>query len=66
MPVKTVTFRSKDAGWINVDIRWAIKQIYRLFKKAKRSNKDQDWRAYRTYRNLVTNKIRDKKTGIFK
>ena len=61
MPVKTVTIRSKDAAWINADIRWAIKQRYRLFKKAKRSNKDEDWRAYRTYRNLVTDKIRDRK-----
>ena len=46
---------------INADIRWALKQRYRLFKKAKRSNKDEDWRAYRTYRNLVTAKIRDRK-----
>ena len=55
-PVKTVTIRSKGAAWINADIRWAIKQRYRSFKKAKRSNKDEDWRAYRTYR-----KIRDRK-----
>ena len=61
MPVKTVTIRSKDAAWINADIRWAIKQRYRLFKKANRSNKDEDWRDYRTYRNLVTIKIRDRK-----
>ena len=40
---KTVTIRSKDAAWINVDIRWAIKQRYRLFTKAKRSNKYGDW-----------------------
>ena len=33
MPVKTVTIRSKDAAWINVDTRWAIKQSYRLLKK---------------------------------
>ena len=58
---KTVTIRSKDAAWINADIRWAIKPRYRLFKKAKRSNKDEDWRAYRTYRNLITTKIRDRK-----
>ena len=32
-----------------------------MFEKAKRSNKDKDWRAYRTYRNLVTTKIRDRK-----
>ena len=32
-----------------------------MFKKAKRSNKDEDWRADRTYRNLVTTKIRDRK-----
>ena len=43
MPVKTVTIRSKDAAWINVDVRWAIKQRYRLFTKAKRSNKYGDW-----------------------
>ena len=51
MPVKTVTILSKDAAWINADIRWAIKPRYRLFKKAKRSNKDEDWRAYWIYRN---------------
>ena len=61
MPVKTVTIRSKDAAWINADIRWTIKQRYRLFKKAKRSNKYEDWRAYRTYKNVVTTKIRDRK-----
>ena len=43
MPVKSVTIRSKDAAWINADIRWAIKQRYRLFTKAKRSNKYGDW-----------------------
>ena len=59
--LQTVTIRSKYAAWINADIRGAIKQRYRLFKKAKRSNKDEDWRAYRTYRNLVTTKIRDRK-----
>ena len=58
MPVKTVTIRSKDAAWINADIRWAKKQKYTLSKKAKRSNKDEDWRAYRTYRNLVTRFMR--------
>ena len=61
MPVKTVTIRSKDAAWIKADIRWDIKQRYRLFKKAKRSNKDEEWRSYRTYRSLVTAKIRDRK-----
>ena len=28
IPLKTVTIRSKDAAWINADIRWAIKQRY--------------------------------------
>ena len=35
IPLKTVTIRSKDAAWINVDIHWAINQRYRLFKKCK-------------------------------
>ena len=66
MPVKTVTIRSKDAAWINADIRWAYigclkKADIGCLKKAKRSNKDEDWRAYRTYRNLVNTKIRDRK-----
>ena len=34
MPVKTVTIHSKDTAWINADIRWAIKQRYRLFKES--------------------------------
>ena len=34
--------RSKDTAWTNADIRWAIKQGYWLFKKAKRSNKDEN------------------------
>ena len=40
-------------------LQFALKMLqrYRLFKKAKRGNKDEDWRAYRTYRNLVTTKI---------
>ena len=58
---KIVTIRSKGVAWINADISWAIKQRYWLFKKAKRSNKDEDWRAYQTYRNLVTAEIRDRK-----
>ena len=28
---------SKDAAWINADIRWAIKQRYRLLKKIYRT-----------------------------
>ena len=38
-----------------------MQQRYKLFKKAKRSNKDEGWRAYRTYKNLVTTKIRHRK-----
>ena len=43
------------------DILWAITQRCRLFIKAKLSNNDEDWRAYRTYRNLVTTNITDRK-----
>ena len=56
IPLKTVTIRSKDEAWMNADIQWAINQRYWLFKKAKRSNKDEDWlNMIRDYRNEVRN-----------
>ena len=72
MPVKTATIRSKDAVWIDADIRWAIKERYMLLKKQNAAvktktgaNKDSAKIGYQTYRNLVTTNIRDRKL-IFK
>ena len=61
MPVKTVTIRPRDAVWLNNDIRRALKNRYKLFKRAKLSKRNEDWVTYRQYRNTVTNMIRDRK-----
>jgi hypothetical protein len=42
MPVKTVTIRTRDAVWLNNDIRHALKHRYKLFKRAKQSSSNED------------------------
>lgn len=41
MPVKTVTIRTRDAVWLNNDIRHALKHRYKLFKRAKQSSSNK-------------------------
>jgi len=61
MPIKTVTIRSRDAIWMTADIHNALKERYKLFLRAKRSNKNTDWLLYRQNRNNVTTMIRVRK-----
>lgn len=61
MPVKQVTVSSKDALWLNNNIRTMLKRRNKLYKKAKRTNNVNHWLQFRQYRNYVIEQIRLRK-----
>ena len=65
MPIKTVTIRSRDVEWITCEIRRLLRQRNKLHKKAKYTNSRQDWEHFRSFRNYVTGKIRERKREYY-
>ena len=61
MPVKTVIIRTRDAAWVNDDIRILCKNKNKAHKRAKSSNSCRAWAYYRSIRNEYTNAIRKRK-----
>jgi len=61
MPVKKVTIRTNDAPWVNEEIRLIISEKNIIHKKARRTNKEDDWANFRRFRNKVIDKIRQRK-----
>ena len=61
MPSKTVKVKTNDAPWINEEIRLLIAEKNKIHKKAKQSNKEEDWANFRRFRNKVVEKIRQRK-----
>ena len=57
----TIRFSNRDKCWINADIKLGIKKRNKLYRKAKRSNSDQDWTLFKRQRNHVTLSIRKAK-----
>ena len=61
MPVKIITIRSRDAAWVNDEIRLLCKNKIKYHKRAKHSNLATDWANYRLIRNKYTDAIRKRK-----
>jgi hypothetical protein len=61
MPVKQVIVSTRDAEWINSNIRDMIKRRNKLYKKAKRTKNLNHWTQFRNYRNHVIEQIRKRK-----
>ncbi len=64
IPQKKVS-KHKNMPWIQGDLLHDIKKRNRLFKKAKRTNKECHWTAYRLLRNSITVKLRQAKRDYF-
>ena len=53
--------RGKQTPWMSGQIKKVMYQRDNQLKKAKRSNRDKDWKLYRSLRNQVTAQIRKAK-----
>ena len=56
VPQKVIR-NQKKLPWINCDIKRCMKQRKRLYNRAKKTNRDEDWAAYRLARNEVNSKL---------
>ena len=65
IPNMTVTIRPNEPEWINANIKAAIRQRKRLFKKAKRFNTANAWNKFKIKRNQVTTLLREQKKLYF-
>ena len=65
IPNMTVTIRPSEPEWITANIKTAIRQRKRLFKKAKRLNTASAWNKFKTKRNQVTTLLREQKKQYF-
>ncbi len=63
IPNKIVTFKTCNASWMNEDIR-KLRDLKKLkHKKARRTNKYEDWATYRKTRNHLKAMIREAKVN---
>ena len=60
--ILTKKVRGLTCPWMNGSIKREIRQREFLLNKARRSNLDEDWSAYRRSRNRVTKLVRDSKS----
>ena len=65
IPNMTVTIRPSEPEWITANIKTAIRQRKRLFKKAKRLNTANAWNIFKNKRNQVTTLLREQKKQYF-
>ena len=56
VPQKVIR-NQKKLPWINCDIKRCMKQRKRLYNRARKTNRDEDWAAYRSARNEVNSKL---------
>ena len=61
-PLITKKVRGLTCPWMNGSIKREIRQREFLLNKARRSNLDEDWSAYRRSRNRVTKLVRDSRS----
>ncbi|MEW8548237.1 MAG: endonuclease/exonuclease/phosphatase family protein, partial [Candidatus Thiodiazotropha sp.] len=61
IPNKIVKIRKSDPPWLNAKIKRMMRKRKRLYDKYKRTNNDIDHTNYKTFRNKVTNEIRQSK-----
>ena len=66
IPIKQVRIRQNDKPWITSELKKEIRKRNRLFKAAKESQQQHDWRRWRVQRNQVTNLNRNTRDEHFK
>ena len=66
MPVKEVKIRENDAPWINDDIKKLIRKKRNIHSLAKLLDSVWCWQWFRTVRNNLTTRIRDRKEEFTK
>ena len=65
MPSKTVTIRPNDVPWMNSEIKLLIEERSRVYRLAKRTNKQEDWLRFRQLRNSAVHAIRQRKLDYY-
>ena len=66
IPHRLVTIRPNEPRWMNPDIRRAMRQRNRVYKKAKRKNTAELWEKFHQHRNRVITKIKNAKEKLHK
>ena len=61
IPNRTTRIRPSEPQWITTAIKLLIRKRKRAYRKAKRTNLTQHWRAFKKLRNTVTSEIRQSK-----
>ena len=65
IPNKIVRIKPSEPPWITTYVKRYIRKRKRAYKKAKRSNLQQDWQKFKTLRNKTTQIIRDAKQALY-
>ena len=65
IPNKIVRIKPSEPPWITTYVKRYIRKRKRAYKKAKRSNLQQDWQKFKTLRNKTTQIIRDAKQELY-
>ena len=55
IPIKIMAPKQNDKPWMTSELKLSIRKRDRLFKRAKRTNSDDDWGRWRNQRNITTN-----------
>ena len=61
IPNRTTRIRPSEPQWITTAIKLLIRKRKRAYRKAKRTNLTQHWRAFKKLKNTVTSEIRQSK-----
>ena len=61
IPNKTVRIKPFEPPWISCHVKRYIRKRKRAYRKAKRTNLQQDWQKFKTLRNKTTQMMRDAK-----
>ncbi len=61
IPNRDVTIRHDDPPWITLEIRRSIRQRKRLYRKARRSDREHDWLRFKQLRNKTVTLIKEAK-----
>lgn len=65
VPTKNVTIRPNDAPWFTHDLKTIMNRRNKMYKKAKRTKRNEDWLSFHRIRNEVINLIRNRKAEYY-
>ena len=54
IPQRTINKNSREKPWVTKELKEEIGKRNKLFKKAKHTNRDEDWKNWRSQRNMAT------------